>query len=803
MPGPIPEPEAREGPASRSPSAAGEGAAASSAEELRAARKERDLAATELALIRSFLNRIPDTLYLKDEKSRFTWVNAAQARVLGLLDAEKAVGKTDFDFFSAQHAEEAFRDEARILETGEPLLDKVEEDNLPDGTARWVSTTKVPLRDEDGRVVGTCGLSRDVTLRVRAERALERESSLLKALLDHIPDAIYFKDTESRFVRVSRFVHLLGLSRPEEAIGKTDFDFFPEEHARQAFEDEQRIVRTGEPLLDKVEKETSGEAGSTYVSTTKVPILDGNGKVTGIVGISRDITARVRAEETLRRAKEDLEVRVAERTGALVQEIRQHLKVQKALKESEKKLQEANLRLRTRVNQLNYLNATAQKLARSTSRRELLPALLAAFTDCLPGIEAALLEAGAAAEGEAKPGRSRPAPGGAKGGRAEGAGAAAPGKHPGYRITAATPAVSAAQEDDAGLHASLLALPSLFGAEDPKGPLLVADRSADARFASLPFPGLEELPVLLLLPLRSENRPPALLALFGAADLLDIFLQESALIQTLLSQSATGLSNANNFAELERKARIEGELEVAQRIQRRFTPQGNPQIPHLRLHGVYQPAYEVGGDYLDYFQSRNGSWVLVVADVSGKGIPAALVMTMLRSTFRAEARTETSAKKLLCAVNESMVGDLDDKSFVTALCLIVSPDGRRLSYARAGHIPLILKPGRRAAPPVPLSPRGIALGMVGGEQFERIMQEVELTPSPGDQFLVCTDGLVEAMDPDQEIYGMPRLLTLLGRAEREAGPAEIIGLLLDDVKAFMGGAAVHDDLTILALEALE
>jgi PAS domain S-box-containing protein len=140
--------------------------------------------------------------------------------------------------------------------------------------------------------------------RKRAEAAYRSESDLLQALLDHIPDAIYFKDTESRFTRVSRHVHLRGLSSPDEAVGKTDFDFFSEEHARQSYEDEQRIIRTGKPIIDKIEKETfpGGEIG--WVLSTKVPIRDSEGRVTGLVGASRDITERVRMEEELRQARD-------------------------------------------------------------------------------------------------------------------------------------------------------------------------------------------------------------------------------------------------------------------------------------------------------------------------------------------------------------------------------------------------------------------------------------------------------------------------------------------------------------------
>lgn len=140
--------------------------------------------------------------------------------------------------------------------------------------------------------------------RKRVEEALSHERYLLHAILNNAPDAIYFKDTNSRFTRVSRSVaDRFGLSGPGQVIGKTDFDFFSDEHARQAFEDEQEIMRTGQPLVGKQEKETWPDRGETWASTTKVPLHDEEGNLVGTFGISRDITERRNIETQLRRAQ--------------------------------------------------------------------------------------------------------------------------------------------------------------------------------------------------------------------------------------------------------------------------------------------------------------------------------------------------------------------------------------------------------------------------------------------------------------------------------------------------------------------
>jgi len=141
-------------------------------------------------------------------------------------------------------------------------------------------------------------LQAEIAGRVRAEQELASERFLLRTLMDTIPDHIYFKDLQSRFVRINKaMAQWAGFALPEDAIGKTDFDLFSEEHAQQAYDDEQRIIRHGNPVLGKVEKETWPDGRITWVSTTKMPIRDREGKTVGTFGISRNITAQKVAEE--------------------------------------------------------------------------------------------------------------------------------------------------------------------------------------------------------------------------------------------------------------------------------------------------------------------------------------------------------------------------------------------------------------------------------------------------------------------------------------------------------------------------
>lgn len=147
----------------------------------------------------------------------------------------------------------------------------------------------------------------DVTERLQIAEALARERQFIDALMEAVPDAIYFKNTESRFIRVNKAeAEWDGLDDPAEVVGKTDFDFFTEEHAQAAFADEEEIMRSGRPLIGKEEKETWADGRETWVSTTKAPLRDEEGNIIGTFGISRDITERKRTEEQVRTLTREL-----------------------------------------------------------------------------------------------------------------------------------------------------------------------------------------------------------------------------------------------------------------------------------------------------------------------------------------------------------------------------------------------------------------------------------------------------------------------------------------------------------------
>ena len=261
----------------------------------------------ERALMDMFLKSAPDAVYFKDTESRFVRASLALAQRVGLHDPNEIVGKSDLDLFSEEHALAAFADEQEVIRTGRPILNKVEKETLPDGRATWVLTAKLPWRNPAGAIVGTFGISKDISALKRAEEALQQSSDMLQALLDSIPDRIYFKNAQSRFTKVGKaLVKRLGMTSPEQVVGKTDFDFHPPELARQFVHDEEHIMATGEAIIAKVEQQVGPDGAPIWASVTKVPIYDRIGQIAGIIGISRDITALKRAEEELAQKSREL-----------------------------------------------------------------------------------------------------------------------------------------------------------------------------------------------------------------------------------------------------------------------------------------------------------------------------------------------------------------------------------------------------------------------------------------------------------------------------------------------------------------
>ena len=255
------------------------------------------------ARFRSVVDSLSIKLVLKDLEGRRIFANQAYLDDRGLQLSE-FMGKSDEDLFPEDIAAKFRQDDQHVIRTGD-VLHKFEETTGKDGERRWTEIIKGPLVDADKRITGVQILLWDATDRRETELALERERYLLHALLDNVPDSIYFKDQQSRFVRISRgMAEKFQMPDTNAIIGKTDADIFSEEHAQQARLDELDIMETGRPMIARVERETWPHLPDTWCSTTKMPLRDAEGRIVGTFGVSRDITDLIQAREQLIEARD-------------------------------------------------------------------------------------------------------------------------------------------------------------------------------------------------------------------------------------------------------------------------------------------------------------------------------------------------------------------------------------------------------------------------------------------------------------------------------------------------------------------
>lgn len=250
-------------------------------------------------ILQSIIDSIPDHFHIKDKKNRFVMVNKAKANFYGKKPND-FIGKTDFDLFPEEKAKEYFKNDNIVIKKGKPITDKVKK-VIKSEKEIWMSNDISPWYDRNGHIIGTIGISKDITKRKNFEDSLlAREKNFFTALMNNIPDSIYFKDRESKFVLINKaLAKKFRLKTTEEAIGKTDFDLFEKEYVKPRFEGEQYVIKTGKPLVEQEKKEVFKGKPERWVSAIKVPWSDENGNIIGIFGITRDITDRKKAEEKI------------------------------------------------------------------------------------------------------------------------------------------------------------------------------------------------------------------------------------------------------------------------------------------------------------------------------------------------------------------------------------------------------------------------------------------------------------------------------------------------------------------------
>lgn len=262
--------------------------------------------ALEVIFFRELMKSLPDYVYFKDKESRFITVNPAHAVHFG-APAEQIVGRTDRDFFQEDDAEQKLADEQEVLSSGTGFSPRIEHQIKATGEEMWVLTTKHPWHDAEGHVCGTFGHTRDVTAKTRAERAVQEQHRLLQTLIDVLPCRIFVRDREHRFRLINdEYRRSLGAKTCDEAIGKRFEDLVSDERIVTIASEDDTIMRTGVPVLRRVEFDTSPVDEGKWLSVSKVPLRNLEGRIEGIVGVAFDISAQKEAEARVRATGQEL-----------------------------------------------------------------------------------------------------------------------------------------------------------------------------------------------------------------------------------------------------------------------------------------------------------------------------------------------------------------------------------------------------------------------------------------------------------------------------------------------------------------
>lgn len=268
------------------------------------------------------------------------------------------------------------------------------------------------------------------------------------------------------------------------------------------------------------------------------------------------------------------------------------------------------------------------------------------------------------------------------------------------------------------------------------------------------------------------------------------------IVQTLAQHAAMAIENALLYQEIAQRERVQQEMRWAREIQETLLPRRMPEIAGYELAGLSLPALEVGGDYYDVVQT-DGIWHCIVGDVSGKGVPAALIMSIVRSLIHTYSEMTVDPAAILARVNRKLSPDLESQMFVTVASATIHGQGGRICILRAGHEPLLwIRAGAEAEW---LQPPGTALGLTDADTFEYLLQPQEVSLAPGEVVIMFTDGVTESRNALQEELGYDRIKSWATEFSSLSASA-IAESLVSRVKEFSNGAPQLDDITLLIIK---
>jgi len=301
----------------------------------------------------------------------------------------------------------------------------------------------------------------------------------------------------------------------------------------------------------------------------------------------------------------------------------------------------------------------------------------------------------------------------------------------------------------------------------------------------------------MAVPLHYRQEQLGVLALANREEGRNFTKGDFDLVKSVADQAAYSLQHAQVYSQLAEKKKLDHDIEVAREIQRILLPSRAPLVEGFNCAALNIPAQQVSGDYFDFIQVDAHRWGVAVADVSGKGIPASLIMAMCRSVLRSKAPGNSSPAQVLREVNRQLYPDIQEDMFITMIYMIMESSGA-LTLARAGHESALwcrdhFKHIETIGAP------GIALGIDPGDVFDEVIRDVTVELSPHDTVVVYTDGINEALDDEGNEFGQEQLKAVL----KEAGPQSVdflVKTIVDRVQHFSSGHPQNDDITLAAVQ---
>ncbi len=327
-----------------------------------------------------------------------------------------------------------------------------------------------------------------------------------------------------------------------------------------------------------------------------------------------------------------------------------------------------------------------------------------------------------------------------------------------------------------------------------KKPLLVSDPQSDDRFRGVQWD--EQIKSLLCVPLMVKSELTGVLTVYNKKDKQRFSDDDQRLLAIIAAQSAQIVDNARLMEEQQAYIKMQEEVALAAKIQSDLLPREFPKLPDYEIVGKNIPAQVVGGDYFDFVAMEDGRWSICLGDVSGKGLPASLLMANTQATLRSQTLMNSHPKESIERSNTLLFRSTGPEKFVTLFYGVLDPDKNQLSYCNAGHDnPFLLK---ATGDVHRLGTGGLVLSIMESSPYE----EETVAMNPGDVFVLYSDGITESMNSGQEQFGEDRLLAVL-KEHQKSSAQELLDQIIKSAKEHAGKEPQADDMTVVVVKRIE